>query len=218
MPTSPQELISKQEWPSSWTQWFFCFHELVSYLSCCLTRPVPAASQLHFTLTLSLWEQTLAARSCLCTVRMDIKQNSINSSWKICMSICLSEHTNTQPACPLLPQHCQHHLAEATNLAAILGWRGEVTTLLWQKKMKNSREHTVIHGTRLLGRRKPETVWSKKKRKTGESRTPDSRERTKTMVVIKGGGEIVQVSYTLTSFSKLENWTVRFVLRKTPQH
>lgn len=50
----------------------------------------------------------------------------------------------------------------------------------------------------------------RKKGKSGESRTPDSRERTETMTVIREGGEIGQESYTLTSPSKTENWTACF--------
>lgn len=78
------------------------------------------------------------------------------------------------------------------------------------KEDENHRERRVTHGTRLLGRRKPATVWRRKKGKSGESRTPDSRERTETMTVIREGGEIGQESYTLTSPSKTENWTACF--------
>lgn len=59
-------------------------------------------------------------------------------------------------------------------------------------------------------RRKPATVRSRKKGKTGESRTPDSRERTETRMVIREGGGIGWESYTLTSPSKTENRTACF--------
>lgn len=44
------------------------------------------------------------------------------------------------------------------------------------KEKENYGERGVIHGTRVLGRKKTAIVQSRKKGKTGESRTPDSRE------------------------------------------
>lgn len=44
------------------------------------------------------------------------------------------------------------------------------------KEKENYGERGVIHGMRVLGRKKTAIVQSRKKGKTGESRTPDSRE------------------------------------------
>lgn len=55
-----------------------------------------------------------------------------------------------------------------------------------------------------------ETLPIGKKGNKGESRTPDSRERTQNMMVIREGGGIGQESYTLTSPDRAENWTACF--------
>ena len=109
---------------------------------------------------------------------------------------------------------CSHSTSNTRWLKPPTWWPPVVCTVgtspTAAKEGGNYRERRVTHGTRLLGRRKPATVQSRKKGKTGESRTPDSRERTETRMVIREGGGIGRESYTLTSPSKTENRTACF--------
>lgn len=117
----------------------------------------------------------------------------------------MPKHTNTQAACPLFPQHFQHELAEATSLVTTLGLQGGIPPSCGKRRRELQRAKG--YPWHVLAREEEETVWSRKKGTTGESRTPVSRERTGTMMVIREGGEIGQEGYTLTSSSKTENQT-----------
>lgn len=88
----------------------------VTSLRCCFTRPIPDASQFHFTPVPSLGEQLLAP--CLCTTRMDIKQNNINNSQKN-----MHEHMSwVSTQTPSLLTRCSHSTSNTTWLEPPSRW------------------------------------------------------------------------------------------------
>lgn len=179
----------RTEWFVSLTQQFFCFHELVSYLSA-------AASPGQLQMILSFASPSLplceSERSLLVCARR---------GWILNRTISIIPRKQASPSAWLHTQaHCL--LTLCSHSASNTSWPKPPTC-------GHPRRGQHPPEAQMMGQEQESSDCAGREGgKAGESRTPDSRGKTEARMVIREGGGIGRESHTITSPRRTENGRV----------